>query len=220
MDTIGELYDEEILGLCIQSTDRNILKFVAKKEFDYDAAYKNLYRADRDKELFEKSHALIMYKTLEIIQNQSFTKKIYIYSPEYDQRIYDDIKENMPNLKNVEYLCGGFVTAVKECRDLTTFIVPDIEFVKLLIDENLIKYTTVLLANYGYNYKAGKNNVAVLDIDGDIDDIMEKEHFKMSIFSPSALFNIIDNHTLQNMISITKYLEEKENDVTRDNNEQ
>ncbi len=168
---------------------KNPLYRLSKSKFDYDLTYAELYLSMNN--IYEDSPLLRIGEALKILLLQKFTRNVYIYSREYDERINKEIISNYNGSKKIVYVNGEFIDVVKSINKITTFIVDDIDYIEELIDNDIISYKTILLANYGYNYKLSDivideeyGNELTLKID-DLSNLMYKKIFKLSTFTPN-----------------------------------
>ena len=190
---------QELLGLCIQSSSQNIFEYLATREFDYDATLDAAY--NRYTHLFDDSPLLIVGESIRVLTMQSFTKKIYIYSDTFDERIFKDINTEFVDMSKIEYISGPFYDVMSDIPEhITSFMLNDIDYVDMLISLGRVEYTNILLANYGFNYKMG-------EIDGkpslelkipDIEQVAKREKFKFVMFSVSNNYKLVTNYKAGN----------------------
>ena len=90
-------------------------------------------------------------------------------------------------MTKVVYINGDFNEVIADIHKddrITSYIVNNIEYVKKLLDTNMATYTTILLANYGYNYKMNEEHqIPELLIDG-IEKLGKEKIFKFGVFDP------------------------------------
>jgi len=186
-----ELVDKtinEIAALSNIWATKNPLEYYAKQKFDYNMTYAELFLTDDN--VYNNSPLLKFGETLPLILNQQFTKKVFIYSREYDPRIDADIRKQFNANRKISYVNGEFIDVVKSVENITTFIIDDISMVQELLDNDIISYKTILLANYGYNYKLSDiiidenyGRELTLKIDN-IDKLSTEKVFKLKMFLP------------------------------------
>ena len=186
IDLIENMNIDDLYILCIQRHDKNILRYLSKKEFNYEESLKNIYNKFND--LFINSDLLSIGASIHMLLTQKFTKKIYIYTKEYDKRIHLDLELNYRDMNKINYVTGNFLDAVNKLDGITTYILNDIMDVSYILDER-INYTNILLANYGYNYTINENGTLVLRLN--LEEAMDKYVFKFSTFFP---ISITDKH--------------------------
>jgi hypothetical protein len=150
VDKFKGLDMNNLLRLCTQRNDRNVFRWLAKKDFDIDGSLKEL--KDRYFELYKDSELLKIGESVKLMLTQKFTKKIYIYSEVYDIRIHLDIQESFQDMKRVNYITGDFEKVLDKVEGVTSFIVSDFDYVYDIIQKEKADYTNILLGNYGYNF--------------------------------------------------------------------
>lgn len=143
------LNDDNLLRFSIQRTKKNILEFLALKEFDYEKQLKDLSNLYFD--LYEESNILSMCENINMLLTQRFIDKIYIFTEEYDIRVHIDI-EVLFNSDKVIYVTGNFKDTIKIINGVTNFFINDIDYLLDIMDSGLYEYTNISMASYGYNY--------------------------------------------------------------------
>lgn len=119
-----------------------------------------------------------IYETLPSICNQDLIKNVYVYTDNYSSAIENDIKENF-GIK-ATYIYGDFVEALKRYNitNDTSYILSDILKINDLKENNLLEYSSILLAEgYGYNFVDGEPLI-------DLDELMDNTLFKIFYFNP------------------------------------
>ena len=171
----------ELHGVVQAATTLNILKFVASKPFDFDLTYLDLCTQIDD--LYNIAKPIVMTNAIKILLLQKFTKAIYIHSPVYDEDNEKDIRSIYAD-ERVKYVYGDFKTCISNIKEhITSYILADILLVNELIEMKKIHYSSILVANYGYNYKLtedGKLSILIDDIEEKIKDMV----FKLAMFMP------------------------------------
>lgn len=175
----------QLLYLSIKSTEKNVLKYIAKRPFDSDSIFNQVY--NKYDNLYAESEMLSIGMSLQILLRQNFIKKVYIYTADYDKRIHLDLADNYPKDK-ISYITGeDKLRVIKEIKDeITSYITTDISLVDKLISIDKISYSSVLVASYGYNLRLGKAGSLELKID-DVEDKVNKYTFKLASFVPANL---------------------------------
>lgn len=180
----GKNYNE-LLSFCTATRHKNILKSIAKKEFDYDATYKDLYYSFDD--IVKESPTLLIGSSLFILLDQLFVDKVYIYTETYDERIIDDVSFVYKNTSKMEYITGDFKEAVNSVNEkITSFILNDMSYINDLIDINKIGYTNVLMLDIGYNYNIADDYQISFKIDN-LDQLSKDHVFKLGFFKQYEL---------------------------------
>lgn len=179
----------QLMYLTARSTEKNVLKYISKKEFDFDNTFNHIY--NKYNNLYLESENLTISTSLQILLRQKFVQKVYIYTPTFDERIYLDIADTFPKDK-ISYVTGiDRIEVIKEIKDeITSYITTDVTLVDRLIEIDKISYTSVLVASYGYNLRLSKDNSLELKID-DVDDKVRTHTFKLTSFVP---VNLTERH--------------------------
>lgn len=175
--------DNQLLGLSIKSADMNILKYLSISEFNYELCLYDI--KSNIPNLYRESKLLDMGESLKIMSKESYVKKIYIHTPEKDERILRDLEEIYSETEKMVYVVGDTIDVIKDCPDkLTTFILNDASIIDSLIDIGKIQYTTVLIADCGWNYTIDEKNIPYLKIEN-LDAKMKEHIFKCGTFKVS-----------------------------------
>lgn len=182
LDKLENMSMDDLYVLCSQRHDKNIFRYLSKKEFNFDKALNDLYHKFND--LFINTDLLPIGNSIHILLSQKFTKKIYIHSKEYDKRIHLDLQLNFRDMTKINYVTGNMSEVISSLEGVTTYIFNDIMDVSYLIGEKM-NYTNILVANYGYNYTLNENGTLMLRIN--LEDMMKKYVFKFSTFIPIDL---------------------------------
>lgn len=137
-------------------TEKNILKWLAKKEFDYDKNYDILYNHYKD--MYSKSPLLKMGESIQTIGEEAFVENVFIYSKDYDKRKHFDIKILFKSNK-VTYVTGNYLDVVEKIGKVDVFADNDLERIMPFFHHDKYKFSLFLLARYGYNYNLIKGNL-------------------------------------------------------------
>jgi len=171
--------DEEILMTIQASPEINVLKYIATKEFDFDATFLSLIEDNPD--IVKNTPLLEFGKNIHLLLKQNFVKKIYIHTDEYSKCIHEDIKSTFHNGKIV-YCTGPFEEVIADIQDrITSFILNDADLIYKLIKLNKINKASVMLPEYAYNYKLDDKKNLILKIDN-IEKLAESNVFKIAMF--------------------------------------
>ena len=166
LDDLVNHNHENIQRLCVERLYKNPLRYIATSEDKFN-------ECDRLLEIFEKELYSIYTDTpftkfgatiFDLI-NQKIVKKIYIhtdrqlYQPVYDMDLY--FKQFTTD--KIEYIYGDFKECV-ESLDIkpTTYILNDIDYAKILLDNNMIEYTEIIIGELGYNFELNADKKLVL----------------------------------------------------------
>ncbi len=186
LDDFKDLDDNNLLRLCIQRTNQNILEYLAKGKFDYDETYKTLKYSPSFFDIYKESELLEMGKNIQLMLNQKFTEKIYIYTEEYDIRVHLDIQETYNNMEKINYVWGDFTKALQDLEGITTIIINNVDYMFDIIQSGKSDYTTVMIPMYGYNYVEIEDN-DLLELRLDLESLVEDTICKPFLFSPVKL---------------------------------
>ena len=132
-------------------TDVNIIRCLAKKEFDYGKAFMDLY--DYDEDMFRKCDNLIMQHTVLKTLPQKFCKRIYFWSEVYDSRIENEIRRLYAGSKNLDYVYGNINDVLDSVVKMqpTMYIFGNIDRVLEINTRNDFDYIQILVGNYRFN---------------------------------------------------------------------
>ena len=117
--------------------------------------------------------------------NMSTVKNIYIYSENYSKLIEEDVSSIHGKIK---YVYGDLKSVLEdnEIKSNTTFVFSDIEKINTLVELDILKFSTILMADqYRYNY----------DDDGELKVNVEKlaDEYVYKLFFYTA-FEILDDN--------------------------
>ena len=146
--------DDRIKVLILNRTEKNILKWLAKKEFDYDFNLKLL--RNKFKTLYEESEPLDMFRALLKMTEEPFLKHIYIYHPEQDRRVMYDIVKSFgeKNKTKVTLVTGPYLDSIEAIgADINLYIDNDAERIAPLLHMEERRLNAFMVAQYGYNYE-------------------------------------------------------------------
>lgn len=155
LDTLSH---ETLLQLWANRIIPNILEWIhANDEFyDFDKTYKNICK--NLKFLYRDSEVLRLDQVIRNYDLNDGFKEIYLWSPEYDQRIYDDINERYKDCKKIQYITGTNLGKVIDATKVDLVYVAHIEDVKDLVPDEKYKSVFFAVAAYGINYSCDINN--------------------------------------------------------------
>ena len=136
-------------------------------------------------DILNYDNKLKFYDTMRTFLNMSTVKNIYIYSENYSKLIEEDVSSIHSGIK---YVYGDFKSVLEEnkIKSNTTFVFSDIEKINTLVELDILKFSTILMADqYRYNY----------DDDGELKVNVEKladDHiFKLFFYTA---FEILDEN--------------------------
>lgn len=168
--------------LCIQRSDIDLFKFLAKTEFDTKSALKDL--KDKFFTIYEDAPLLPMGDSLIRLMLQKYARKIYIYSEIYDVRIHKDIQTTFQDMQRVPYVTGDFREVIEAIPDISCYILRDIDNVKAVLDTGRTDFTEIMLGKFGFNYKETDTDV---ELKIDMKPYHDKHTFKFGVFMPQEL---------------------------------
>lgn len=186
LEIIEKMDMENLARYCIQRTDYNILTGLAKKEFDYDSALRELKK--RFFNIYENCELLSIGNSLPMLLSQKFTQKIYLYTEEYDVRIHLDIQNSFHDMERVPYVTGNFADVLDAIPEtITTFILNDVTDIGVIFAKQKEAYTNILVASYGYNYVLDEES-GDLKLRYNVEEHIEENRiFKFATFIPQNL---------------------------------
>jgi len=192
LDDLVNHNHDNIQRLCIERLYKNPLRYIATSEDKFE-------ECDRLLEIFEKELYSIYTDTpftsfgskLFNLIGQKIVKKIYIhtdrqiYQPVYDMETYFSSFTS----DKIEYVYGDFKECV-ESLDIkpTTYILNDVDYAKILLDNDMIEYTEIIIGELGYNFEM-KNNGLVLK-----HNLVEISHDRLFKLGMLPIMKLEDKH--------------------------
>ena len=140
-----------------------------------------LYKEIDELQVLEYAINYSFLETIPTISNFDIIKKVFIYTERYSESVERDIKENFGS--KAKYIYGDFGEVLKEnnIKDNTTYILSDIIKIEILRENDLLKFSSILLAdNFGYNYDEDDELII------DVEELATDNIFKIFYF-PSEL---------------------------------
>ena len=175
--------------LSVSMKDKNIFRSLTTFPFDYEATYYDLV-FNQNPDIIKKAQLLSMGRSIKILLTQNYVKKIYIYTEEFNQNIFDNLVEEYNGESRIVYVTGKIEEVLDSITDTITFYaLNDVTLINTLIAKNRIFDTNVIVGTFGYNYKFGVDGMPVLKID-DIEKIAEKLNFKIGVFNPDPMIKV------------------------------
>lgn len=183
LDKIKGLDMNNLNRLCVQRTDKQIFRFLAKTDFDVDGSLKELH--ERYFEVYEESPLLATGHSLIRLLSQKFTKKVYIHTDVYDMRVHLDIQNTYNDMDRVNYVTGDLDSVLKELEGITTYMVADMDHVVKILrsDKEKLQYINILMAQYGYNY-IFNDSTNELEYRLDVEKLIGENICKFATFMP------------------------------------
>lgn len=183
--------DDELLAFIIGCGHKDILEGVALKEFNYFESYVSILV--RYPDILKDGYMLSFATAIQILLQQKFTKKIYIYFKYNDSRVFADLQSLYDKYKDrIIYVTGELTGAIKNINEtITLYVFNDIDMIQSVVDAGKINGAQILIADYGYNYMVDDElNEVVWKIKND-DDFQKENNCILRIFpaSNNAKFN-------------------------------
>ena len=168
--------------LCIERTDVNPLKYL-KRDNCTDKTADLLLQTFEDEmyDMYTQSKFTNFGSRIFNMVSQPQIKEIYIYVERPITQVMYDCKTYFDQLGNkIKYVCGDFIDVVKKLPiKPTTYVLNDVNYIKDLIDNDLIKFTEIIIAELGYNFEMANNNIVLKN---GYEDLMEEHIFKIGYF--------------------------------------
>lgn len=219
---IEDMSEAELYVWYISRENRNIFKnfeitdfFSNLSGFDGDSNkvydfLDNFLYIELDKlpsDILNYDNKLKFYDTMRTFLNMSTVKNIYIYSENYSKLIEEDVSSIHSGIK---YVYGDFKSVLEEnkIKSNTTFVFSDIEKINTLVELDILKFSTILMADqYRYNY----------DDDGELKVNVEKlaDEYVYKLFFYTA-FEILD----ENKEDFIQFTDNEDDDELSDDEEE
>lgn len=183
LDDIKDYDVDNLNRLCIERTDRNPLKYISKSEEFYSICDELMDMFEVEfTDMYAKAQLTDFGSKLYNIFMQPFVKKVYIHT---DKKIYQipyDCSLIFSDFSNkIEYVYGDIPKFIKTLPEKpTTYIINDIEIVNKLIENDLVSYTEILIAELGYNFKLNEEKNDIV-LKYDLESLMREKTFKMGM---------------------------------------
>ena len=182
---LDEIKDYDIYNLerlCIERLDKNPLKYIKRPDCP-DETCDILLDAFEDEliEMYTQSKLTIFGANLYILLHQPFIKEVYIYSEKPREQIPYDFNVYFKEYSDkVKFVAGDFIKVVKSLPHTpTSYLINDTDYIQKLIDNDLISYTEILIAETAYNFELSEDGD--LEIKGGYEHLMEDKIFKMCL---------------------------------------
>ncbi len=190
--------DAELELYLLQRKNKNIFLDLAKKQFNFEKAYNDLYNKYDD--MYVKLNLLKIGTSIDFLSAQKFNKKIYFYSEVYDPRIEIDIKYSFKDASKIEYVYGNLCEVMEQITPPTSFMLHDVWTVPTLVQMGKTDLTDVLCARYTYNlrYNSELDEVEPVVL---IENYLENSIFKFGLFSPINLNHVHGEYLEKHIIN-------------------
>ena len=173
---------KNIQRYCIERPCKNILDYIKTVDFNTDEIYNALY--NNCKNLYKDLPLMVMGEAVYLLASQKFTKKLYIFSEEYDKKIEEDIENVYGDQKKVYYVAGAFGDILNQIEQPTSYMLSNVDNVQKILDMGKQEYSEIMVAQYGYNYMVKDG---IIQIKGEYDELMPTKHFKIASFTPLTM---------------------------------
>lgn len=166
--------------LCVERTEKNPLTFIKKENCSVETC--DLLLQTFEDEMFDmytQSKFTNFGAKIFNLVLQKHIKEIYIYVDRPIQQIVYDCKLHFQQFgSNIKYVCGDFIDVIKKLpHKPTSYIINDVNYIQDLIDNDLIKFTEIIVAEIGYNFKLDSFGKLVLK--NDYESMMKEKVFKI-----------------------------------------
>ena len=177
--------DDNLKYKIMKNPEKNILKYISKKEFKYEDVYHSL----RTKyNLYDNNKLSKMYDALQVLLSQQFTKEItFIVNDDRQIKFLSNIFKD--NGSKINILRKNIYDILKEQNNYTLIILNDVDIYKKLNDNkyNLDK-KVFLISNMLYNHKHIKDDKYTVKYN--YEDLMSATNNHIEFFD---LFDINDS---------------------------
>ena len=183
LEHIKDYNMENLERLCIERINKNPLTYIKRPECTEETCdlLLNVFE-DEFIDMYTQSKLTHFGAKLYTMFSLQGIKGIYIYSEKPIPQILIDCKVYFEAYDNkIKYVAGDFIEVVK-CLDHqpTLYILNDADYIQQLIDNNLVAYSEIMLAELGYNYELDEEYNLV--VKGNYEKQIEKEIFKLAYF--------------------------------------
>lgn len=180
--TLDTLTNEALLLAWVNRPIENVLEWITLggKYYNFDTTYNSLIEK---LDFLYKEAAVLRFDS--VIRNYATNPaiiQIYLWSPIYDQRIFDDIKHNYAQLQKIQYVAGKQLKSVmNKVGPIHIAYLSRADYVPELLPD--FPNTIFAVGGYGYNYSY------------DFEDDFGLLKYKLNEFPNVSTFPIIDVET-------------------------
>nr|DAR84629.1 MAG TPA: hypothetical protein [Caudoviricetes sp.] len=152
-ESIDTLTHEALLFAWANRPYGNVLEWItlAGKYYDFETTYANL---SKKLDFLYRDAELLRFDT--VVKNYANHPKfdnVYLWSPTYDKRIHDDIKERYSDYPSIKYVTGVNLEKVLDTvAPIHMAYVADAAAIKDIAPKEKFKGTIFGVAAYGWNY--------------------------------------------------------------------
>lgn len=168
--------------LCVERTHKNPLCYLARDESHYNVCDELLNTFESEFiEMYTNANFTEFGAKLYNVLIQPFVKKIYIHTEKTIYQIPYDCELYFKDFSDkIEYVYGDFKTTIDSLEEKpTTYILNDVDYAKVLLDNELIEYTELLIGELGYNFELTKDYDITLK--HNLMGLMQEKTFKVGM---------------------------------------
>lgn len=169
------------LAMTLRS-EKNLLKWLAIKEFNYESNYEKLY--DKYPHMFEDSEPLEMYRALSQTLDKSFVNKLYVYNKVLDKRQMYDLYKTFGKTDKLVYVNGDYLDVIDRLGTIEVIIDNDIDRISPLFSYPSCSKTMFMIARYGYNYTVNPVLENSLELKDGLTRLSVRRKINLVEFSP------------------------------------
>ena len=156
--------DENFNTLFFSREEINPLKWLAIKEFDYDANYK--YLKNKYQNLYIQGDSFDLATDVEEFFKSYFIKNIYFYSEEYDKRIDFDYQTLYKQNPKASYVTGDLESVIEKFSIEAVFYPYNTKEIRDIASHH--RDILFFFPNYGFNMENGMMLKDLTDEDNNI----------------------------------------------------
>ena len=186
VDIIKNMTDDELIDMCRYRSEKNPLKYLSKRVFNYDQAFKDIM--DKYPNSYEYSYKQRLCEYIDYLAVQKFTDKILIYNHDFDEKMLTDISNMFSHNEKIQLVCGDIEDVINDFN-ITGFFINDHNYIEIIKRCNKLQYSEILIPVYGYNMHLNENNTPVLRTD--INEYSKYNDFKIGLFNPFEGHNFL-----------------------------
>ena len=159
LDLIENMSDMDLEMFLLSMNTENVFQYLARKSFNYEKT--NIEFSSKIDNLYHSAPLLKIGAILEYICGNKFTKKVYLYSEEYDPRIVIDIEMMFKNNKKIEYVYGDFMDVVPSLKYIpTSYFLNHYMYVNCLYGLDMLAFTEIMIPCFKYNLREGDSTTS------------------------------------------------------------
>ena len=190
LDMIKDYDIYNLERLCVERIDINPLKYIKRDICSNETADELLKTFEDDMyDMYTHSKFTLFGAKIFNLLVQKQIKGIYIYVDRRIDQILYDCKVHFDQFGDkIKYVCGDFIDVIKKLPNKpTSYIINDVDYIQKLIDNDLIEFTEVIVAELGYNFKLSEGGNIILK--NDYESLMKEKIFKIGYLPTIELDN-------------------------------